>query len=84
MAVAGFVGLGNIGAPMAKCLLDNPDGLVVFDVYAGSGIDPKLKSIALGLILQETSRTLTDADVDSVIGSVVDRLAADFGARIRE
>lgn len=36
MAVAGFVGLGNIGAPMAKCLLDNPDGLVVFDVHAPS------------------------------------------------
>lgn len=36
MAVAGFVGLGNIGAPMAKCLLGNPDGLVVFDVYAPS------------------------------------------------
>lgn len=30
--VAGFIGLGNIGAPMAKRLVDNPGGLVVFDV----------------------------------------------------
>lgn len=34
MAVAGFVGLGNIGAPMAKRLLSNPDGLAVFDLSA--------------------------------------------------
>lgn len=28
----GFIGLGNIGAPMAQRLIDHPDGLVVFDV----------------------------------------------------
>lgn len=32
MTTAGFIGLGNIGLPMAKRLLANPDGLVVFDV----------------------------------------------------
>lgn len=31
-SAAGFIGLGNIGAPMAKRLLDWPGGLVVFDV----------------------------------------------------
>ena len=30
----GFIGLGNIGAPMATRLVDWPDGLVVFDVHA--------------------------------------------------
>ena len=30
----GFIGLGNIGAPMASRLVDWPDGLVVFDVHA--------------------------------------------------
>lgn len=34
MTVAGFVGLGNIGAPMATRLLANEGGLVVFDVRA--------------------------------------------------
>ncbi|MEX1993641.1 MAG: phenylalanine--tRNA ligase subunit beta, partial [Steroidobacteraceae bacterium] len=33
--------------------------LHVFDVYRGKGVEPGRKSIALGLILQETSRTLT-------------------------
>lgn len=30
----GFIGLGNIGAPMAKHLLDRPQGLVVLDLEA--------------------------------------------------
>jgi 3-hydroxyisobutyrate dehydrogenase len=34
LPVAGFIGLGNIGFPMAKRALANPSGLVVFDVRA--------------------------------------------------
>jgi 3-hydroxyisobutyrate dehydrogenase-like beta-hydroxyacid dehydrogenase len=34
MASVGFVGLGQIGAPIAGHLLDWPDGLVVYDVRA--------------------------------------------------
>ncbi|MGI9203355.1 MAG: phenylalanine--tRNA ligase subunit beta, partial [Woeseiaceae bacterium] len=36
----------------------------IFDIYRGAGVEAGLKSIALGLILQETSRTLTDDDAD--------------------
>ncbi len=35
----GFIGLGNIGAPMATRLLDWPGGLVVFDVH-GPSVEP--------------------------------------------
>ena len=58
--------------------------LRVFDVYTGPGIDSGLKSIALGLILQETSRTLTDDDVDGVVAAVISRLERDLEARIRD
>jgi len=58
--------------------------VIVFDIFAGEHIDAAQKSVALGLILQETSRTLTDADVDQIVGGVVRRLAADFGAKVRE
>ena len=30
----GYIGLGNMGAPMAKRLVDWPDGVTVFDVRA--------------------------------------------------
>lgn len=58
--------------------------LVVFDIFAGDRIEAGQKSVALGLILQETSRTLNDADVDRIVGGVADRLAKDFNAKIRE
>ena len=56
---------------------------VIFDVYTGPGIEPGRKSVALGLILQGVSRTLTDADADKAVGAVIDRLERELGARIR-
>jgi phenylalanyl-tRNA synthetase beta chain len=58
--------------------------LKLFDIYRGRGIETGRKSIALGLILQETSRTLTDADADAVVGRVADGLRRDFRATLRE
>ena len=58
--------------------------LHVFDVYRGKGIEPERKSIALGLILQETSRTLTDGEADTVIAAVIERVKGDLKAGIRE
>ena len=58
--------------------------LAVFDVYRGKGVEPGRKSIALGLILQETSRTLTDGEADAVVAAVVERVKGDLKAGIRE
>jgi phenylalanyl-tRNA synthetase beta chain len=58
--------------------------LHVFDVYRGKGVEPGRKSVALGLILQETSRTLTDGEVDAVIAAVIERVKSDLKAGIRE
>jgi phenylalanyl-tRNA synthetase beta chain len=58
--------------------------LTVFDVYRGAGIESGRKSVALGLILQDKSRTLTDADADSVMQAVAARLRADVEAQIRD
>ncbi|HLY53152.1 MAG TPA: phenylalanine--tRNA ligase subunit beta, partial [Steroidobacteraceae bacterium] len=59
-------------------------GLRVFDVYRGPGLEPGRKSIALGLIFQDISRTLTDEDVDRLMASVVSDLRESLKARIRE
>ena len=58
--------------------------LRVFDIYRGPGVEPTRKSIALGLILQENSRTLTDQDADAVVAAVAERLRSEFGATIRD
>ncbi|MBJ6981119.1 phenylalanine--tRNA ligase subunit beta [Luteimonas sp. MC1572] len=57
--------------------------LRVFDVYAGKGVETGFKSVAMGLILQDDSRTLTDRDVDAVVVSVTSAVAVAHGARIR-
>jgi phenylalanyl-tRNA synthetase beta chain len=59
-------------------------GLRVFDVYRGPGLEPGRKSIALGLIFQDISRTLTDDDVERLMASVVSELCESLNARIRE
>jgi phenylalanyl-tRNA synthetase beta chain len=57
--------------------------VVVFDVYRGTGVDSRRKSIGLGLILQDTSRTLTDADADQTMRAVTLSLERELGATIR-
>jgi len=57
--------------------------VVVFDVYRGKAVDSRRKSIGLGLILQDASRTLTDEDADRKVRSVRQQLEREFGATIR-
>jgi phenylalanyl-tRNA synthetase beta chain len=56
----------------------------IFDVYTGEGIEKGLKSVALGLILQETSRTLTELEIERVSNAVVEQISSKFNASIRE
>jgi phenylalanyl-tRNA synthetase beta chain len=58
--------------------------VVVFDVYRGPGIESGRKSVALGLILQDKKRTLTDEDTDRMIASVRKALSQGLGAGFRE
>jgi len=57
--------------------------LVLFDRYVGAGVESGQKSLAMGLILQDNSRTLTDRDVEGVVSGVVAAIERDHGARIR-
>ena len=58
--------------------------LRIFDVYRGPGLEEGRKSVALGLILQDSSRTLTDVDADAVVTAVVARLRDELSATIRD
>jgi phenylalanyl-tRNA synthetase beta chain len=59
-------------------------GLVVFDIYRGHGIAEGFKSIAIGLNLQDISRTLTDEHTDAVVAKVVADLEREHSATIRD
>jgi phenylalanyl-tRNA synthetase beta chain len=58
--------------------------LRIFDVYRGPGVEAGRKSVALGLIFQDISRTLTDDDVEQAIASIVTDLRMSLNAKIRE
>jgi phenylalanyl-tRNA synthetase beta chain len=57
--------------------------LRLFDVYHGPGLEAGTKSLAMGLILQDVSRTLTDHDADRAVADAVAALQRDCGAQLR-
>lgn len=57
---------------------------VIFDVYQGKGVPEGCKSLAMGLILQDISRTLTDSDIEATVTGVVSRLKQQLNAELRE
>ncbi|MEZ5571427.1 MAG: phenylalanine--tRNA ligase subunit beta [Halioglobus sp.] len=57
--------------------------LRLFDVYTGKGIDPKRKSLALGLTFRDQSRTLDDEVVNLAVGQVIDLLEKNYNAELR-
>jgi phenylalanyl-tRNA synthetase beta chain len=57
--------------------------LRLFDRYAGKGVETGFKSLAMALILQDETRTLTDRDVEAVVAEVVAALEQHHGAAIR-
>ena len=58
--------------------------ILVFDVYRGPGLEPGIKSVALGLVWQNELETLVDEQVDAYFGAVMDALKLECGARLRD
>lgn len=55
----------------------------VFDVYYGDSIPKGKKSLAIALTLQNDSRTLVDAEIQSMIESILQKLEGSFSAVLR-
>jgi phenylalanyl-tRNA synthetase beta chain len=58
--------------------------LNVLSVYRGRQFEKGKKSIALGLQLQDTSRTLTDSEADAIVARVIEQLKLKLNATIRD
>ena len=56
----------------------------IFDIYRGPGVAEGYKSVALSLVLQEFSQTLTDSEIDAIFRRVLDTLAAKLNAKLRD
>jgi phenylalanyl-tRNA synthetase beta chain len=52
----------------------------VFDQYRGKGVENGRKSLAFRIVMQDTARTLTDAQVEEIVGSIRHLLVEKFKA----
>ena len=55
----------------------------LFDVYTGKGIASGEKSLAFRIVMQDTQRTLQDAEVDTAVQQLVTYLHQTFAAQLR-
>ena len=73
---------------MLETLKKHASGIVLevalFDVYRGKGIDSDKKSVAFKILLQDTLKTLTDAEVEAAIQRLIKVLQEQFKAKLRE
>ena len=60
------------------------DAISVFDVYRGKGIENGKKGLAFRVLLQDTQKTLTDAEVDAALADLRRVLEQEYGAKLRQ
>ncbi|WP_100658290.1 phenylalanine--tRNA ligase subunit beta [Alteromonas flava] len=78
------VNFGDIRRYVEKIGVNQLVDLNLFDVYRGKGIEPGKKSLALSLTLQDTSKTLEEAEIQKAVETVVAGLESQFRAALRE
>ena len=81
--VAENVQWSALEASLARSLVGLLRAVVPFDVYQGKGMETGFKSVAMGLILQDDSRTLGEQDIEKAVAAALDGLARDCGASLR-
>ena len=57
--------------------------IVIFSVYQGEGVPEGVKSVSLGLILQDFSSTLTEQQIEQTTTNIISLLADNFNAELR-
>ena len=55
----------------------------LFDIYTGKGIASGEKSLAFRIVMQDTQRTLLDAEVDAAMQQLITYLQKTFAAQLR-
>jgi phenylalanyl-tRNA synthetase beta chain len=59
------------------------DAVRLFDAYRGAGLPNGRKSLAILVLMQDTARTLTDADIDATVAGFIALLEQRFDAVLR-
>jgi phenylalanyl-tRNA synthetase beta chain len=62
----------------------NLQDVIVFDIFRGKGIEEDSKSVALSLIMQDDTQTLTDSEVDAIVSRLLTLLTNEKNAKLRD
>lgn len=66
------------------CAEQTLQDIVIFDIYRGKGVEEGSKSVALSLILQDFSQTLTDSEIDAIFSGLLETLTTKINAKLRD
>lgn len=84
VVVAENVPAADILAECKKVGVNQVVGVNLFDVYRGKGVAEGSKSLAISLILQDTSRTLEEEEIATTVAKCVEALKERFQASLRD
>lgn len=84
VVVAESVPAADIIAECKKVGVNQVVGVNLFDVYRGKGVNEGEKSLAISLILQDTSRTLEEEEIAATVARCVAALKERFQATLRD
>ena len=83
IVLAEDVAYAEVEATIRRAIPERLVEIVLFDRFAGPLLGNGVKSLAMGLILQDGSRTLTDQDADNCVNLAVSALATGCKAKLR-
>ena len=75
-----FESIYNIARQTEKSLLKD---ISLFDVYEGNNLPEGKKSYAVSFMLQDSTKTLTDEQIDKIMGKIRQNLEKETGAQLR-
>ena len=58
--------------------------VLIFDIYRGKGVEEGSKSVALSLIMQDDTQTLTDSEIDAIVSRLLALLTNKKNAKLRD
>lgn len=84
VVVAENVPAEDILAECKKVGVNQVVGVNLFDVYRGKGVAEGYKSLAISLVLQDTTRTLEEEEIAATVAKCVEALKQRFQASLRD
>lgn len=84
IVVAEEVAAADIISECKKVGVNQIVGVNLFDVYRGKGVNDGFKSLAISLLLQDTSRTLEEEEIAATVANCVAALKERFQATLRD